>query len=97
MIVVDVDERSRRNDAEDVDFTWQLYRGRGKRYHVQLVDEAGSPRGMAKLRGTEEKGTKGYTKVRWYISFLLGIDQKKREQEEKEEEEEEKEIGEKGR
>lgn len=75
--LVDVDERSRRNDAEDVDFTRQLYYERAKRYHVQVVDEAESPRGMAKLQGTKKKRTKGYAKVRWYISFLLGIDQKK--------------------
>lgn len=60
-----------------MDFTRQLYYERAKRYHVQVVDEAESPRGMAKLQGTKKKRTKGYAKVRWYISFLLGIDQKK--------------------
>lgn len=89
--LVDVDERSRRNDAEDVDFTWQLCRGRAKRYHVQLVDEAGSPRGMAKLRGTEEKGGEGLYEGPMVYKLLTWHRPKKGEQEEKEEGEEEEE------
>jgi len=37
----------------------------------------------------EVKGTKGYTKVRWYIGFLLGFDQKKGSKQKKEEKEKE--------
>ncbi|KYN34395.1 hypothetical protein ALC56_11503 [Trachymyrmex septentrionalis] len=75
-------------DLVDVD-----ERGRAKRYHVQLVDEAGSPKGMAKERGNEGlyEGPMVYKLLTWHRP-------KKGEQEEKKKkEDEEKEIEEKGR
>lgn len=42
--------------------------------------------GMRRVRRADEKG---YTKVRWYIGFLLGIDQKKKGSKKKKEDEKE--------